>query len=68
MQPEMSAYEVTDKVVEGILSEKFDTIILNYANCDMWSYTDFNASVKAVETIDQCLGRVYEAVKKSMVL
>ena len=65
MQPEMSAYEVTDKVVEAILSEKFDTIILNYANCDMVGHTtDFNASVKAVETVDQCLGRVYEAVKK----
>ena len=59
MQPEMSAYEVTDKVVEAILSEKFDTIILNYANCDMVGHTtDFNASVKAVETVDQCLGRV----------
>jgi 2,3-bisphosphoglycerate-independent phosphoglycerate mutase len=65
MQPEMSAYEVTDKVVEAILSEKFDTIILNYANCDMVGHTtDFNASVKAVETVDQCLGRVYDAVKK----
>ena len=45
--------------------KKFDTIILNYANCDMVGHTtDFNASVKAVETVDQCLGRVYEAVKK----
>lgn len=65
LQPEMSAYEVTDKVVAAILSEKFDTIILNFANCDMVGHTtDFKATVKAVETVDECLGRVYEAVRK----
>lgn len=65
MQPEMSAIAVTDKVVEAILSEKYDTIILNYANCDMVGHTTVvPAVVKAVETVDACLGRVYEAVTK----
>ena len=64
MQPEMSAYEVTDKVVEAIKSEKYDTIILNYANCDMVGHTAvYDASIKAVEAVDECVGRVYEAVK-----
>ena len=64
LQPEMSAYEVTDKVVEAIKSEKYDTIILNYANCDMVGHTTvFDASVKAVETVDECVGKVYKAVK-----
>ena len=65
MQPEMSAYLVTDKVEEAILSEEFDTIILNFANCDMVGHTaNFDASVKAVEVVDECMGRVYEAVQK----
>ncbi|HHX78709.1 MAG TPA: 2,3-bisphosphoglycerate-independent phosphoglycerate mutase [Acholeplasmataceae bacterium] len=63
LKPEMSAYEVRDKVVEAIKSEKFDTIILNFANCDMVGHTtDYNATVKAVETVDECLGDVYKAV------
>lgn len=65
LKPEMSAYEVCDKVVEAILSEKFDTIILNFANCDMVGHTTvFDASVKAVEAVDECLGRVYQSVQK----
>ncbi|MDD4212642.1 MAG: 2,3-bisphosphoglycerate-independent phosphoglycerate mutase [Bacilli bacterium] len=65
MQPEMSAYQVCDKVVEAIQSEQYDTIILNFANCDMVGHTcDFNATVKAVETVDTCMGQVYEAVQK----
>ncbi|HHU55072.1 MAG TPA: 2,3-bisphosphoglycerate-independent phosphoglycerate mutase [Acholeplasmataceae bacterium] len=65
LKPEMSAYEVCDKVVEAIESEQYDTIILNFANCDMVGHTtDFNATVKAVEAVDTCVGRVYEAVKK----
>lgn len=65
LQPEMSAIEVTDKVVDAILSEKYDTIILNYANCDMVGHTAvFPAAVKAVETVDACVGRVYEAIQK----
>lgn len=65
MKPEMSAYEVTDKVVEAIESEKYDTIILNYANCDMVGHTAvFDAAVKAVETVDECVGRVHQAIQK----
>lgn len=65
LQPEMSAYEVTDRVIEAIESEEFDTIILNYANCDMVGHTAvFDATVKAVEAVDKCVGRVYEAVQK----
>ena len=64
MQPEMSAYEVCDKAVEAIKSEKFDTIILNFANCDMVGHTTvFDATVKAVEAVDECMGKIYEAVK-----
>ena len=64
LQPEMSAYEVTEKVVEAIKSEKYDTIILNYANCDMVGHTTvFDASVKAVETVDECVGKVFDAVQ-----
>lgn len=64
MKPDMSAYEVTEKVLAAIESEEFDTIILNYANCDMVGHTAvFDAAVKAVETVDECMGKVYEAVK-----
>ena len=64
LQPEMSAYEVTESVIKSIKSEEFDTIILNYANCDMVGHTAvFDAAVKAVETVDECVGKVYEAVK-----
>ena len=65
LKPEMSAYEVTDKVVEAINSEKYDCIILNYANPDMVGHTgNLEAAIKAIETIDQCVGRVVEAVQK----
>lgn len=65
LKPEMSAVEVTDKVVEAIESEKYDFIILNYANCDMVGHTGvFPAVVKAVETVDTCVGRFVEAIKK----
>lgn len=65
MQPEMSAYEVTAKVLAAIESEKYDCIILNYANCDMVGHTtDMKATIKAVETVDTCVGKVYEAVKQ----
>ena len=57
MQPEMSAEEVTDKVLAEI--GKYDVIILNYANCDMVGHTGiFNAAVRAVETVDTCVGKV----------
>ena len=61
MQPEMSANEVTDKVVD--LVGKYDVIILNYANCDMVGHTGiYNAAVKAVETVDTCVGKVAEKI------
>ena len=65
LQPEMSAYEVCDKVVDAIASEEYDTIILNFANCDMVGHTTvFDATVKAVETVDECIGRIHEALEK----
>ncbi|MBQ4082494.1 MAG: 2,3-bisphosphoglycerate-independent phosphoglycerate mutase [Clostridia bacterium] len=65
LQPEMSAVEVCDKVVDAILSGKYDVIILNFANCDMVGHTGFfDAAVKAVETVDTCVGRVQDAVLK----
>ena len=66
MQPEMSAIEVTDKVVEAIESRKYDTIILNYANPDMVGHTGIlEAAIKAIETIDGCVQRVVEAIEKT---
>src|SRR5207237_6186038 len=65
-QPEMSAAEVTDKVVEAIGSGRFDVVVLNYANTDMVGHTGLlDATVKAVETVDQCLGRLSQAVEKA---
>ena len=65
LKPEMSAYEVTEKVVEAIKSEKYDSIILNYANPDMVGHTgNLDAAVKAIETIDECVGKVIEALKE----
>lgn len=62
LQPEMSAPEVTDKLVAAIQSDAYDTIICNYANGDMVGHTgDFEAAVKAVEALDQCIGRVTRA-------
>ncbi len=65
LQPEMSAIELTDKCVERIESGKYDVIILNYANCDMVGHTGvFDAAVKAVETVDTCVGRIIESMEK----
>ena len=65
LQPEMSAYEVCDKCVERIESGAYDVIILNFANCDMVGHTgSFEAAVKAVETVDSCVGRVVDATLK----
>ncbi len=63
LQPEMSAYEVTDKLLAAINSDKYDAIILNYANCDMVGHTGvFDAAVKAVEAVDTCVGKIVDAV------
>ena len=65
MQPEMSAVEVTDKVVEAIESDKYDCIILNYANPDMVGHTgNLEAAIKAIETIDECVARVVSAIEE----
>lgn len=63
--PEMSAYEVTDKLIEAIESGKYDAIICNYANCDQVGHTGvYDAAVKAVEIVDECLAKVFTALEK----
>ena len=63
MKPEMSAFEVTDAVVDAINSDKYDVIILNYANCDMVGHTGvFDAAKTAVEAVDTCVGRMVDAI------
>lgn len=65
MQPEMSAEEVTQKVVEAIKSKKYNAIILNYANPDMVGHTgSLDAAIKAIEKIDECVQRVVDAVNE----
>ena len=65
LQPEMSAPEVCAKCVERIESGAYDVVILNFANCDMVGHTGvFDAAVKAVETVDECVGRVVDATLK----
>nr|WP_294525259.1 2,3-bisphosphoglycerate-independent phosphoglycerate mutase [uncultured Blautia sp.] len=65
MQPEMSAPEVCDKLVDAIRSQKYDVIIINFANPDMVGHTGVEAAaIKAVETVDACVGRAVEAVKE----
>jgi len=63
LKPEMSAYEVTDALLERIAEDKYDVIVLNFANCDMVGHTGFiDAAVKAVETVDECMGKVVPAI------
>lgn len=65
LKPEMSAYPVCDAVCEAIESGAYDMVILNFANCDMVGHTGvFDAAVKAVETVDECVGRVVDATLK----
>ena len=65
LQPQMSAPEVCDKLCEAIRSEKYDVIIINFANPDMVGHTGIlEAAVKAVETVDSCVGRAVEALKE----
>ncbi len=63
LKPEMSANEITKEVIKKIESEKYDIIILNYANCDMVGHTgNFDATVKAVEAVDKCLKQVIDSI------
>ena len=65
LQPEMSAPEVCDKLVDAIKSDKYDVIIINFANPDMVGHTGVQAAaVKAIETVDGCVGRAVEALKE----
>ena len=65
LQPEMSAYEVTEEAVSRILSGAYDVIILNFANCDMVGHTGvYEAACKAVAAVDECVGKVVEATSK----
>ena len=64
-KPEMSAYEVTDKVLDAIKQDKYDCIILNYANTDMVGHTgSLEAAIKAVEAVDECVGKVVKLVEE----
>lgn len=66
LEPHMSAYEVTDKLVEQIRSKSYDVIIVNYANMDMVGHTGlFDAAVEAVQVVDACVGKVVNAVMES---
>ena len=65
LKPEMSAYEVCDKIVEAIKSDKYDVIIIKFANPDMVGHTGVeSAAIKAVEAVDTCVGRAVEALKE----
>ena len=66
LKPEMSAYEVTEGVIEAIASAKYDTIILNLANPDMVGHTgDFEAVKKAIAVVDECLGKIAEKIEET---
>ena len=66
LQPEMSAAELTDKLIEAISSGKYDLIVCNYANGDMVGHTGvYSAAITAVETLDTCLGRVEQALQQA---
>jgi 2,3-bisphosphoglycerate-independent phosphoglycerate mutase len=65
LQPEMSAPEVTDRIVDAIENQRYDVIVVNYANGDMVGHSGvFDAAVKAVECLDLCVGRIVEALEK----
>ena len=64
LKPEMSAYEVCDKLVEAIRSGTYDVIIINFANPDMVGHTGVeNAAIKAIEAVDECVGRTVDAIR-----
>jgi 2,3-bisphosphoglycerate-independent phosphoglycerate mutase len=63
LKPEMSAHEVTEKLVEKIQSGKYDAIILNFANMDMVGHTGIvDAAIKAIEAVDECVGKIINAI------
>ena len=65
LKPEMSAYEVCDKLVEAIKSQKYDVIVINFANPDMVGHTAVeSAAIKAVEAVDECVGKAVDALKE----
>ena len=65
LKPQMSAYEVCDKLVEAIKADKYDVIVINFANPDMVGHTGVEqAAIKAVEAVDECVGRTVEAIKE----
>ena len=65
LQPEMSAYEVCDKLCEAIRSQEYDVIIINFANPDMVGHTGVeSAAIKAVEAVDECVGKAVAAIKE----
>ncbi|MDA3838381.1 MAG: 2,3-bisphosphoglycerate-independent phosphoglycerate mutase [Candidatus Delongbacteria bacterium] len=64
LQPEMSAFQVTEKLIEELKKDKYSLIVLNFANCDMVGHTGiYNAALKAVETIDVCIEEIYKVAK-----
>ncbi len=66
LQPEMSAFEVTDRLLEAIEAGRFEIVVLNYANADMVGHSgNLQAAIKAVEAIDLCLGRLAQAVERA---
>ena len=65
LKPEMSAYTVTEKLIEAIKSDKYDVIIINFANPDMVGHTGIeDAAIKAIEAVDECVGKTVEAIKE----
>ncbi len=68
-KPEMSAAEITDALIDAMKSDQYPVIISNYANCDLVGHSgDFEATVKSVEVVDECLGRLLEQAKESGVM
>ena len=65
MKPEMSAYEVTDKVCKALENDKYDVVILNFANTDMVGHTgSLQAAIKAVEAVDECVGKIVKIIEE----
>jgi 2,3-bisphosphoglycerate-independent phosphoglycerate mutase len=65
LKPEMSAYEITDELLKQLKSNTPDFIVLNFANCDMVGHTgNMDATIKAIEAVDKCLGKIFDAIKE----